>query len=197
MSTLPTLQVIICSTRPTRIGAKVADWFIPHAETQGGFAVERVDLQEIALPLLDEPKHPKLREYEHAHTKRWSKTVDRGDAYVFVLPEYDHGPPASAINALQYLVHEWMYKPCCFVSYGGVSAGTRSMNALKIVVVAQKMMPMMEAVSIPLVGKHLDKETGTFDPGEMQAKAAGAMLNELARWERAMRTLRSEATPAK
>jgi NAD(P)H-dependent FMN reductase len=192
---LPTLQVIICSTRPTRIGAKVADWFIPHAAQHGGFAVERVDLQEIALPLLDEPKHPKLREYEHAHTKRWSATVDRGDAFAFVLPEYDHGPPASVINALQYLVHEWTYKPCCFVSYGGVSAGTRSMNALKIVLNAQKMMPMMEAVSIPFVAKQLDKETGVFDPGDVQVKAARAMLDELVRWERAMRPLRS-ATPA-
>src|SRR5690606_20059283 len=98
----------------------------------GAFAVERVDLKEINLPLLDEPKHPRLGEYEHEHTKRWSATVTRADAFVFVTPEYDFGPPASLINALQYLVKEWAYKPVGLLSYGGVSAGLRSANALRI-----------------------------------------------------------------
>lgn len=91
--------------------AKVADWFIPIAESQGEFAVERVDLKDMNLPLFDEPKHPRLGEYEHEHTKRWSATVARADAFVFVTPEYDFGPPASLINALQFLVKEWAYKP--------------------------------------------------------------------------------------
>ena len=41
--TTPILQVIIASVRPGRIGASIADWFIPLAEAQGGFTVERVD----------------------------------------------------------------------------------------------------------------------------------------------------------
>ncbi len=189
--TKPLLQVIIASTRPTRVGAKVADWFIPIAEAQGAFAIERVDLKEINLPLMDEPKHPRLAEYEHEHTKRWSATVARADAYVFVTPEYDFGPPASLINALQYLVKEWAYKPVGLVSYGGVSAGLRSANALRIISTANNMMPLPGAVSIPLVGQLVNKETGAFEPGEVQVKAANGMLAELARWEKALRTLRS------
>jgi NAD(P)H-dependent FMN reductase len=92
----PILQVIIASVRPTRIGGAVGDWFIPIAEAHGGFSVERVDLREIALPLLDEPHHPVKQRYEHEHTKRWSATIDRGDAYVFVTPEYDFSPPAAS-----------------------------------------------------------------------------------------------------
>jgi NAD(P)H-dependent FMN reductase len=53
----------------------------------GGFAVEFIDLAEVALPVLDEPNHPGLSRYTHEHTKRWSATVDRADAYVFVTPE--------------------------------------------------------------------------------------------------------------
>ncbi len=101
--TTPILQVIIASVRPGRIGASIADWFIPLAEAQGAFTVERVDLKEMALPLMDEPNHPRLRKYEHEHTKRWSAAVDRADAFVFVTPEYDFSPPASLINAIQYL----------------------------------------------------------------------------------------------
>ena len=189
--TKPTLQVIIASVRPSRVGAKVADWFQPIAEAQGAFQVERVDLKEIGLPLMDEPKHPRLGEYEHEHTKRWSATVSRADAFVFVTPEYDYGPPASMVNALQYLVKEWAYKPVGLLSYGGVSAGLRSANALRIMCTANKMMPLAEAVSIPLVGQLVNKETGLFEPGEVQDKAAQALVKELARWEAAMRQLRA------
>ncbi len=187
----PLLQVIVASVRPSRVGSKVADWFIPIAETQGAFDIERVDLKEVNLPLMDEPKHPRLGEYEHEHTKRWSATVSRADAYVFVTPEYDFGPPASLINALQYLVKEWAYKPVGLLSYGGVSAGLRSANALRVMITANNMMPLPGAVSIPLVGQLVNKETGLFEPGDVQVKASNAMLAELARWERAMRGLRS------
>ncbi len=188
--TAPLLQVIVGSTRPGRIGRKVADWFVPLAEAHAGFTVEVVDLQEVALPFYDEPKHPRLRQYEHEHTKAWSALVDRAGAYVLVTPEYDHGPPASVINALQFLMQEWAYKPIGFVSYGGVSAGTRAMNALKITVTSLKMMPMFEAVSLPLAGTLVNKATGLFEPPELQAKAAAGMLTELLRWEQALRPLR-------
>ncbi|MEO6444949.1 MAG: NADPH-dependent FMN reductase [Gemmatimonadaceae bacterium] len=190
MVTKPRLSVIVGSTRPTRVGGKVADWFVPLAEQHGRFAVETVDLQEVALPLYDEPRHPRFRQYEHEHTKAWSEVVNRADAYVLVTPEYDHGPPASVINALQFLLHEWSYKPMGFVSYGGVSAGTRAMNTLKQTVTSLKVMPMFESVSIPFVGSHVDKESGLFDPGEVQQKAVVVMLDELLRWESALRELR-------
>lgn len=186
----PTLQVIVASVRPTRVGGKVADWFLPIAEAHGGLAVERVDLREHNLPVMDEPKHPRLGEYQHEHTKKWAATIARGDAFVFVTPEYDFGPPASLINALQYLVKEWAYKPVGLVSYGGVSAGLRSANALRIICTANNMMPLPVAVSIPFVAKAVNQETGAFEPGEVQEKASKSMLDELLRWEKAMRTLR-------
>lgn len=186
----PILEVIVASTRPQRKGRAVADWFVPIAERHAGFDVELVDLAEVDLPMFDEPEHPRLRKYAHEHTKRWSATVERADAFIVVTPEYDFGPPGSIVNALQYLVHEWAYKPMGVVSYGGVSAGTRSTQLLKQYAGALRMVPLVEAVSIPFFTKHLDAKTGEFDPGEVQEKAATAMLDELARWERALRQLR-------
>ncbi len=187
----PILQVLIASTRPGRIGPKVADWFITQAEAQGAFAVERVDLADVGLPLLDEPNHPRLRQYQHEHTKRWSGIVERADAFAFVTPEYDYGPPASLINALQFLHSEWAYKPVGLVSYGGVSAGLRSANQLRIFTTALNMMPLAEAVSIPFAGKLVDGER--FVPGETQDKAATALVGHLARWASALASLRSGA----
>ena len=189
---MPILHVVVASTRPSRKGPAVADWFLERARAHGAFDVERMDLAEVALPLLDEPNHPRLRDYTHEHTHRWSATVARADAFVFVTPEYDFGAPASLLNAMQYLVHEWAYKPLGFVSYGGVSAGLRGVQQTRQVASALKLVAIPEAVSIPFFAHHLDEETGGFDPGEVQAKAATVMLDELRRWADALRPLRAE-----
>ncbi|HEX5579989.1 MAG TPA: NAD(P)H-dependent oxidoreductase [Gemmatimonadaceae bacterium] len=187
---IPKLQVIVASTRHGRQGPSVGAWFLDRARAHGKFDVELVDLAEMDLPLMDEPAHPRLAQYEHAHTKRWSETVSRADAFVVVTPEYDHVPPASLVNALQYLVREWAYKPVGFVSYGGVSAGTRGVQVTKMITLALRMVPVVEAVSIPFFTKHVDDE-GNFDPGEVQGKAATAMLDELLKLANALAPLRA------
>lgn len=187
---MPLLQIITASVREGRKGKYVADWFLEQARAHGGFEVEPIDLKDVDLPMFDEPRHPRLQDYEHEHTRRWSQTIARADAFVFVSPEYDHGPPSSLVNALQYLVREWAYKPLGLVTYGGVSAGLRGAQHTKLTAVGLKMMPIPEAVSIPFFAKHIDEDAGTFDPGEVQVKAAKVMLDELLRWEGAMRGLR-------
>jgi NAD(P)H-dependent FMN reductase len=183
------LQIIIASTRPGRVGGSVADWFEGRAREHGGFAVEVVDLKEVGLPLYDEPKHPNLQAYEHQHTWDWSATISRADAYVLVMPEYNHGYNAALKNALDYLNREWAYKPVGFVSYGGVSAGLRAVSAIKPVVSALKMLPVLEQVSIPFVATFLD-ERKVLQPNEIMQKAAPVMLDELLKASVALKTLR-------
>lgn len=187
----PRLQVVTASTRDGRKGPYVAKWFLEQARRHDGFEVEAVDLAQVDLPLFNEPRHPRLQEYEHEHTAAWGRLVERADAFVFVTPEYDHSPPASLVNALHHLVHEWAYKPLGFVSYGGVSGGTRSAEITKLIAVTLRMMPIPEAVSIPFFSKHIDEERGTFSPGEVQEKASRVMLDELGRWAEALRGLRA------
>jgi len=185
------LLVIVASTRQGRAGRAVAEWALEQARAHAKFDPELVDLAEVNLPLFDEPAHPRLRQYQHDHTRRWSAIVDRADAFLVVTPEYDHGPPAAIVNALQYLVHEWACKAMGFVTYGGVSAGTRAQSAIKQTAVTLKMMPMVEAVNVPFFAQYIDDTTGTFDPGEVQAKSAQVMLDELLRWTGALATLRT------
>jgi NAD(P)H-dependent FMN reductase len=188
---MPKLHTVICSTRPGRIGLPVAHWFHAIAEKHARFEVSLIDLAEVNLPMLDEPAHPRFKTYTKDHTKAWSASVSAADAFVFVTPEYDYGAPATLLNALHFLFQEWNYKPCAFVSYGGVSGGTRSVQMAKSVVTAVKMMPMAEAVSIPFVGQYLAEDKKTFTPPDGQAKAAVTMLDELLRWTEALKTLRS------
>jgi NAD(P)H-dependent FMN reductase len=183
----PRLQVIVASVLEGRVGARVGDWIAEIARTHGGFDVELVDLREVDLPFMDEPKHPRFREYTRPHTFEWSERVEAADAFVFVTAEYNHGMSAPLKNALDYLHHEWRYKPVGFVSYGGVSAGTRAVQMTKQVVLSLRMIPIYEAVAIPFAAKAL---ADGARPDEVQADAARAMLDELARMEEALRPLR-------
>ncbi|GAA5179994.1 NAD(P)H-dependent oxidoreductase [Rugosimonospora acidiphila] len=185
------LQIIVASTRPGRVGLPVAEWFREQAIKHGGFEIEFIDLAELKLPFMDEPNHPRLRRYTHQHTKDWSATVDRADAFVFVMPEYNYGFTAPLKNALDYLHFEWQYKPVGLVSYGGVSAGTRAAQMIKQVVTTLKMMPVFEAVSIPFVAQFLDDE-GELRANEVMNSSANAMLDELAQWTAALSQVRAE-----
>jgi NAD(P)H-dependent FMN reductase len=185
-----TLQILIASTRPGRKGPSVGAWMHALARTHGLFDVELVDLADFKLPVFDEPEHPRLRKYTHEHTKRWSATVDRADAFVFVTPEYDFSAPAPLVNALQFLYKEWNYKPVGFASYGGVSGGMRGVQVTKGLLNTLKLVPIVEAVTLPYFSQQIDGETGLFTPGEKAATAATAMLSELHRWAVALKPLR-------
>jgi NAD(P)H-dependent FMN reductase len=178
----------MASTRQGRVGQPVTEWFAEKAAAHKGFVADVIDLKEVNLPLLDEPNHPRLQKYEREYTKAWSARVQALDAFVFVTPEYNYGTSPALLNALDYLYAEWNYKPCAFVSYGGVSGGTRSVVMARQVVSTLKMVPLVESVTIPFVAKLI--QNGRFAAGETHDKAASALLDELARWERALRVLR-------
>lgn len=184
------LQTIITSTRPGRVGPQVARWFNDQAKAHGTFEAELVDLAGFGLPVFDEPKHPRLGQYEHEHTRRWSETVKRADAFVFVTPEYNYGISPALLNALTYLASEWNYKPAGFASYGGLSGGLRAVQSIKPILTTLKMMPVPESVAVPGFGSFLGPDA-TFRPSEMMEKGAREMLDELARWAGALKPLRS------
>jgi NAD(P)H-dependent FMN reductase len=187
---MPKLHVILASTRPGRAGEPIADWFVALAAEHGAFEVELVDLADVALPFLDEPNHPRLRRYEHDHTKAWSARIDAADAFVFVTPEYNYGYPATLKNAIDFLHFEWQHKPVGFVSYGGVAAGTRAVQQLKQVVTTLKMLPLFEAVSIPFHAQFIDEE-GQVQANDVMTGAAAAMLDELVLTEQTLRPRRA------
>jgi NAD(P)H-dependent FMN reductase len=189
----PTLQIIIGSTRPGRVGPAVASWIYERAVEHGGFDVELIDLAEVNLPMFDEPKHPRFGEYIHQHTKDWSATIKRGDAYIFVVPEYNYGFSAPVKNAIDYLHSEWNHKPIGFVSYGGVAAGTRAVQMLKQVVTTLRMVPVFESVNIPFVQQFLD-ENKVLQANDIMEGAATAMLDQLLLLSNALSTIREPAT---
>jgi NAD(P)H-dependent FMN reductase len=187
------LEIIIASTRPGRLGLPVANWVEDAANKYAKFDVNVADLAEINLPFLDEPNHPRFQQYTKQHTKDWAKRIDAADAYLIVTPEYNYSGPAALINALDYLSHEWSYKPVGFVSYGGISAGTRSVQHIKSVVTTLKLVPVVEAVNIPFVTKSI-ADDGTFMANESNEKAAIIMFDELYKWAVGLKEMRSKVS---
>lgn len=191
----PRLHVITASTRPGRIGPEVARWFEAFARQHGHFDVRPVDLADFDLPVYDEPSHPTMQRYSHAHTRSWAASVAAADAFVFVTPEYNFNLPPALVNALNYVYREWNYKPAGFVSYGGVSGGLRAVQSGKLLVTTLKMMPMVEGVAIPMVAQLLDEED-RFHSNELINHSAGQLLDELGKWAGALLPLHQQQRAA-
>ena len=189
MSAVPNLLIVIASTRPGRLGLPVGEWFYERAGAHGHFTPELADLAVLDLPLLDEPNHPRLQQYTQEHTHQWSATVAKADAIVLVTAEYNYGYPAALKNALDYLHHEWRRKPVGFVSYGGVSGGTRAVQQLKQIVQGLQMYAVAGGVVIPWVAQHMGPD-GAFAADDPFNDAATVMLDELAEVGGALAALR-------
>lgn len=181
------IQIIVGSTRPSRVGRKIADWFVAQAKVPAGSTVELIDLVDINLPLLDEPVSAMMNQYSKDHTKAWSKIISKADGYVFVTPEYNHGTSAALKNAIDYLNKEWAYKPVAFVGYGGMGA-TRAIESLVVTASELRMFPLKSRYHVIDVWSAVD-EDGKVNPNLIRGDAT-ALLAEVAKVADATKSLR-------
>lgn len=183
------IGIIAGSTRPGRFGIQPATWLNELAQQRDDANYELVDLEEVALPLLDEPVPPAMRQYEHAHTKRWSARVDRLDGFVFVTAEYNHSIPGALKNAIDYLFQEWNYKPASFVSYGSAAGGSRAVEHLRGVMGEIKVYDLRDQLLLPNYWSRLD-DNGHYRFSEDEREQANTMLDDLVTWAEQMQPIR-------
>jgi NAD(P)H-dependent FMN reductase len=145
------IQVIIGSIRQGRYGEKPAEWIFNELEQLQAVEAELVDLRDYPLPFYDEPVSPiKLNgRYSKPELTRWSEKVNQADAFIIVSPEYNHGYTAVLKNAIDHLYPEWNHKPVGFVSYGSVG-GARVIEQIRLVAIEMQMLPIKNAIHIPL-----------------------------------------------
>lgn len=189
-----TLNIVIGSTRPGRAGPVIARWLYAAAVRHDALRVNLVDLADFALPLLDEAEHPAKRLYANEPTKRWSASVAAADAFLFVTPEYDYFPPASLVNAIQVLLHEWGYKPAGIMSYGGASGGLRASQVLRQLLGNVNVHALPQTVAVPVFARLV--HDGTFNPDPTTETAVTVLIDELRIWAKALRNLREERDAA-
>ncbi len=181
-------MIVHASSREGRKGLAVSKWVLEEAKKVKDFDVEFVDLKVLNLPFFDEPEHPKFQKYKNAHTKKWSEMVNNTDAFIFVTSEYNYGMPGILKNATDYLFHEWSYKPLALIGYGGIAAGTRAMQQIKIVSGASKMF-VFEGVQIPFFFRQIHNN-GVFEPNRVNISQLEATFEELIHLGEGMKALR-------
>ena len=186
-----TIKILTGSVRPGRFNDQVANWLYAVAQKREDMKVELLDLSKINLPFLDEPSPPKMHKYTKEHTKEWSKTVDKGDGFIFITPEYNHSYSAVLKNAIDYLFYEWNYKPVTLVSYGSLAGGARAIEHLRGVAAELKMYDLQETILLPNYWTNLD-EKGQYKFTEDLDTRANEVLTELIFWSEKMKTARAE-----
>jgi NAD(P)H-dependent FMN reductase len=183
------LAVVIASTRDGRLGDTVARWFLHRARARADLTVDTIDLRDAALPAVQSAAHPKAGRYPE-EVAGFARRIAEAEAYVFVTPEYNHGYPASLKLALDSVYAEWAAKPASFVSYGGLSGGVRAVEQLRQVLVELHVVPLRDAVALPLAGRLFDEQGALRDEAPVEA-GAKLMLDRLDWWGRALRAARA------
>lgn len=176
------LAIITGSTRKGRFGDKPAEWILKRAQAHDGFDTSLIDLRNHDLPFF---RSPTTTDEQNKATTAFAKQIERFDAYILTVAEYNHAPTAVLKNALDHL--DAMRKPVAYVAYGGVG-GARAVEHLRAVTAELRMVSVRDAVHIT----YADLKPVMSGDAELEdlphlAKNADTMLKELAWWARLLR----------
>lgn len=182
------IAIVTGSTRPGRNNEQVAKWVLEQAKARKDAEYTLVDIQDFNLPLLDEPLPAAYNQYQNEHTKAWARAIAPYDGYVFVTPEYNHGPSAALKNAIDYLGVEWANKAVGFVGYGSAN-GVRAVEHLRQVAGELQMADVRAQVQLSLFTDF--ENFSVFKPNDMKKDDVKAMLDQLTAWAGALKPLRA------
>jgi NAD(P)H-dependent FMN reductase len=106
------IPVILGTTRQGRMSEHAARLVFDELRKREGVESELIDIRELSFPAGDEGSGIK--------DAKFSETCMRADAFVLVVPEYNHGYPGMLKHALDTNLSEYIHKA---VGICGVSAG--------------------------------------------------------------------------
>ncbi|NZA25265.1 NAD(P)H-dependent oxidoreductase, partial [Luteimonas sp. SJ-92] len=182
MQPLLRLELILGSNRSPRLCDAVAAWAAAHVATQGGFEVSVLDPARLRLP-------DRLPTTPDPATRALRRRIGAADAYLVVVPEYNHGYPAPLKQLIDAASADWHARPVAFVSYGGFSGGLRAVEQLRQVFAALHVVTMHDSVAIANAGARFDADGRLREPEALESRLQ-AMLAQLRWWALALRDAR-------
>jgi NAD(P)H-dependent FMN reductase len=168
------LTLVLGSTRAGRFCDTVARWAAAQIEERTEFALDVIDPSTPLAPHL------------------LAQRIAEADAFVIVVPEYNHGYPAPLKALIDSVGEPWHAKPVAFVSYGGASGGIRAVEQLRQVFVELHAMTVRSQVAFAHARHEFDADGCPPSPERAQ-RAMAAMLTQLAWWATALRDARRAA----
>ncbi|WP_295809297.1 NAD(P)H-dependent oxidoreductase [uncultured Nitratireductor sp.] len=183
------IAVIYGSNREGRFCETVGNWVVGQLSANEALSIDVLDPLELGLP-------ERMGKDEPASVKTYLARLAQADGFVVVMPEYNHGYPASLKHMIDTAYYEWRAKPVAFVSYGGIAGGLRAVEQLRLVFAELHAVGLRDGVSFANAWTQVD-ETGRFQPPVESANALQAMSGELVLWARALQPVRREMALAK
>ena len=175
------VAVLQGSVRADRMGDRAAKWVVKKLEKRGHEAV-LVDAAVLDLPLLDrmwkELKQDSGAEYAALKAKLApiAALFERVDGFAVVSAEYNHTPPPSLTNLIDYFLEEYFYRPSAIICYsrspfGGVRAAIHLRSLLAEVgmgsIPTMQPIPLVESAlgadGEPLTQELVEKSGKFFD----------------------------------
>lgn len=163
------LAVIYGSDRKGRFCDTIVNWIRSRVELLGEFELELIDP---AAPI-------GLR-----------AGLERADAFIVATPEYNHGYPAPLKSLIDSSRDEWQAKPVAFVSYGGISGGSRAVEQLRQVFAELHAVTLRDSVGFISAWEQFDSD-GLLQHPERAERSMANMLAHLRWWATTLREARA------
>jgi NAD(P)H-dependent FMN reductase len=187
------ISVILGSTRQGRFSEKPAQWILQYLRKRDDVEARLLDLRDFPMPFFDQPLPPAMPgrpPYQHEAVQKWTAEIAASDGFVFVTPEYNHGPSAVLKNAIDWVYPEWNRKAAAFVSYCG-AMGARSVEQLRQIAIELQLAPIRSSVHIPpaTLWTHMQGSDVTNGLAELDQPAT-VMVDDLIWWTAALKAFR-------
>src|SRR3982751_6333269 len=120
------IPVVLGTPRQGRYSEYVARFVLEHMGQRRDLETELIDIREV--PLASDDAGEALK------NPRFSTAAMRADAFVLVVPEYNHGYPGLLKHLLDTNLKEYIHKAVgiCGVSAGGVGGARGIQNLLSV-----------------------------------------------------------------
>ncbi|MDT5267934.1 MAG: hypothetical protein QOH49_120 [Acidobacteriota bacterium] len=164
------IPVILGTVRKGRTSENVARFVFGEVSKREGVESELIDLRELKLSMDDEG--------ESIKDAGFSAKMNRADALVLVVPEYNHGYPGLLKHALDTNLKEYIHKAVgvCGVSAGGFG-GTRVVQSLLPVLRELGLVTIFWDMNFSAAHKLFDESGDILD--QSYVKRADQFLKEL------------------
>lgn len=150
------IPVILGTARQGRMSEHAAKFVVREIAGREDIETELIDIRELSLPLTDAG--------EAIKDARFSATIERADALIIVVPEYNHGYPGLLKHALDSNLKEYIHKAVgiCGVSAGSFG-GARVIENLLPVMRELGMVTIFSDVNFSNVGQIFDADGALLD----------------------------------
>ena len=172
----PFIPVILGTARKGRQSEAPAQFVFSELQQRDDIETEFVDVRDHVSELATVP--PWGEGGANENSTKWKEIASRADAFIFVLPEYNHGYPGELKLLFDSLYDEYFKKPValCGVS-AGIFGGSRVVDHIKPALIEAKMVPIRSAMYFGQV-KSVFKDGVPIDSEEQQKRLNG-VLEEL------------------